>query len=252
MQLIILIVLWITFFYRVWPAWITYYIKHRFGNPEKQSDVFVGVILFMLLTIYVTLVFLGQADDRPWQQPGTAFNALLITAAIVFTAIRLFPPTFHAIFSKVIDYNTGECSSERIYKLTIPRGKDHPINLAIVNTGTFTWDNFRVGIDLPNSVKAMEASEEFPNWQKWPFSPKLGSLIIGRGYVQKKSTTVLTIGETLATRFFIRAEDAGDFEMKVTMTSAGRIGERRQSLWLHVEDELKHEHIAEQRILDYS
>jgi len=186
------------------------------------------------------LVLSGQADAYPWLQIGPGFNALAITAATVFTAIRLFPPTFHPFFSKVTDFRKGNREG-RFYALPVPKGKMYPVFVAIVNTGTFTWDNQRVTIKLHESFEVKEfAEDEFPNCKNWDFAIKPDSpdsLIIGQGYVQKKSTTVLTIGETLATRFFVKAKEVGVFEMEIMMTSAGRIGEQRQSLWLHVEEE---------------
>lgn len=234
MLLVLLIIFWLVYLYFGWPSRVAHCVK-KHHHVEKQSNIFAIVVLFIFITIYITLVLLGETTERAWQQTAPAFNALAISAAIVFTAVRLFPPTFHALFSKVIDYETGACSNERVYMLEIPKGKEYPVSLAMVNTGTFTWDNFRITLDLSDSFEIMEsAKEKFPSCDKWNHAPAPGSLIIGKGYLQKKSTSVLTIGETLATRFFVKAKDIGEYKMTIMMTSAGRIGERRESLKIRV------------------
>ncbi len=237
-QLVLLIILWLIYLYWGWPSRIDSHIKHQSGEYEKQSNTFNIVAVIILFTIYVSLVLLGQAEDRPWQQPGTAFNALLITAAILFTAIRLFPPTFHPIFSPIINYEDGS-RGRGVYELRIPKDKNHPVCLAIINTSTFTWDNYRITIALPDSFKAEKlALNEYPKCKDWDYAAESESLMIGKGYVQKKSNTVLTLGETLVTRFFVKADKVGSYETTIMMTSAGRIGERRQHLRIIVVEEV--------------
>lgn len=185
-----------------------------------------------MITVYITLVLSGNTT---WMQPEPAFTAMVITGAIMFTAVKIFPPTFYTFFAEVKNLETGEVAPERLHELTIPKGQEYPICLPIVNTGTSTWDNIRVSINIHESFEILEsAKQKFPKCDGWNHAPTSGSLIIGKGYLQKKTTSVLTIGETLANRFFVKANQIGEFKVTIMMTSAGKIGERRQSLKIRV------------------
>ena len=238
MQIVLLAVLWLVYLFYGWPLGIKCAIKRHTGWGERIGSFFILVPFIALVTFYVTLVLSGKTCGwSAWWETAPAFTAMVITAGIFLTSIRLFPPTFYAAYSEVKDFRTGEYDISRLDSLNIKKGQSWPIFLAIHNTSTFTWDNYRITISLPDGFEASETAGGFPNSKDWNFAPKLDSLIIGQGYVQKTSTAVLTIGETLATRFFIKSKDSGVFKLKIMVTCAGRIGERRQSLGLHVKEE---------------
>ena len=99
MQIAFLIILWLAYLFWGWSDGVKHNIKHALsGGGEQRGGRFVLLALCVFLTFYIALVFLGSTEAKPWQNTGTVFNAVVFTAGILFTSIKLFPPTFYVAY----------------------------------------------------------------------------------------------------------------------------------------------------------
>lgn len=216
-----------------WPRMITCAIKRGDGDGEKWGGkVFPCAIIWVILFWVVLVVPGGQ---RSWVDSEPAITAAAITLAIFFSYGKVLSPSFYAAYLNVMDCDSGVVDNRRkLGELTITKGKWWPVFLAVYNTGIITWDNYRISVDLPDGFEASETAQEFPNSSHWNWAPESGSLKIGQKpcCVQKRSPNIIAIGETSATRFFVKANDSGRFRLKIMVVTVGRLSERRQ--WLHL------------------
>lgn len=219
-----------------WPRMVTRAIQRKDGAGEEWGGkVFPSAIVWVIL-FWVVLVFSGK---HSWQDSEPVITAAAIVAAIFFSYGKVLPPSFYAAYLKVTNYESGEFDRNRkLGALTIEKGKWWPVVFVVYNTGIIRWDNHRITVDLPDGLMASEEIEEFPNCRSWSYTPERESLKIGRqpNVLQKRSTNIFAIGETSITRFFVKADKSGRFELKVMVTTSGSLSERHQWLSLNVND----------------
>ncbi len=219
-----------------WSRMITRAIKREDGAGEKWGDKLIPFAFIWIIVFWVVLTLGGQ---HSWKDSEPAITAIVITLATFFSYGKVLSPSFYGAYLNVTDCSSGVVdNNSKLSELTITKGKWRPVFLAVYNTGITTWDNYRITIGLPDGFEVSETAPEFPNSSQWNWAPESGSLKIGQKpcYVQKRSSNILAIGETSATRFFVKANHSGRFRMKIMVTTVGRVSERRQWLYLSVKD----------------
>lgn len=216
-----------------WPIFVTRAIKDRDGGGEEDARYLIWVAAVVAILFWIAIF----VPDRQasWRDYNPAITAVGITAGIFFTYSRLLSPSFYATFLEITDEKTGVFKKHpKLDNPKIEQGRWSPVFIAIYNTGISVWDNYRITFDLPKGFEASQTCHEFPECEEWDHAPEPGSLKIGTSYVQKHSTAVLSIGETSACRFFLKANKPGKFSMKVMLTSVGKLNERSRHLQIQV------------------
>lgn len=235
MYILSLIILCFVFLYCSWPNMMTRAVKDRDGAGEERAGWLIYVAVIWLILFWVVLVL--SNSQHSWTDSVPVITAVGVTAGIFFTYSRLLAPSFYGAYLKVSNWESGGFEKHpKLDELTIEKGKWWPIFLAVYNTSISAWDNYRITFDMPDGFEMSETAAGFPSSPQWDYAPKQNSLNIGTGarYVQKHSTNVLAIGETSATRFFVKANNGGKFRLKIMVTVVGRLNQRVQSLRINV------------------
>jgi len=234
MWIAVLFLLWLLYLYLGWPSRVTHHIKKKQGGGESQGAKFMLIPLLSFATIYVAWIFLTSKGSLNWSDPQPVFNAVAITAAIFFTAMRFFPPTFYAAFLPVNDWETGAYSEDRMETISIEKGRLWPLFFVIHNTGITSWDNYRITLDFGEGFEATWGTDDFPSSKDWAWRTKNLRVMSNPCIVALQATNALVVGEPQTIRFLIKAKKTGQFNVGVSVVVSGRPGESKKSLKLNV------------------
>ncbi len=237
MQLILLFGLWVAYLYFGWPSGVEDNIKHNpNGGGVVRGRRFIIVPISAFVTFYIAIVLLGSANGTPWQDTGAPFQALVITAGLVFTAMKLLPPTSYSAFWEVTDWDTGAFSVGSLQELTIEKGILWPIFISVHNTGTTSWGNYRVTINFVTEFEAKAEDDSFPSSHNWSWKTQKPIIMNVPCHVQVQRTNALVAGENQTVRFLVIAKTVGRFPITINVGVEGKPGDTERQLFLNVID----------------